>query len=73
VSDDGPGIPAEERSRIFDRFHRLKNNASAEGSGLGLAIVQEIAQRHRAAIEVGDPAQGRGTRVSVAFPDARAG
>ncbi len=70
VSDDGPGIPAEERTRIFERFHRLQNNASTEGSGLGLAIVHEIAQRHRAEIEVGEPAQGLGTRVSVAFPSA---
>ena len=70
VSDDGPGIPAEERTRIFERFHRLKGNGSAEGSGLGLAIVHEIAQRHRAAIEVADPPLGRGTRVSVAFPSA---
>ena len=70
VSDDGPGIPAAERTRIFERFHRLQSNGSAEGSGLGLAIVHEIAQRHRANIEVGDPAQGHGTRVSVAFPSA---
>jgi len=68
VSDDGPGIPAEERTRIFERFTRLQNSNSAEGSGLGLAIVHEIAQRHRAEIEVADSAQGRGTRVSVAFP-----
>jgi two-component system sensor histidine kinase TctE len=73
VSDDGPGIPADARARIFERFHRLQNNGSAEGSGLGLAIVHEIAQRHRAEIEVGDPEQGRGTRVSVAFPSAVAG
>ena len=70
VSDDGPGIPPAERTRIFERFHRLQNNGSAEGSGLGLAIVHEIAQRHRADIEVGDPAHGHGTRVSVAFPSA---
>ena len=70
VSDDGPGIPPEERTRIFERFHRLQQDGSAEGSGLGLAIVSEIAQRHRAEIRVGDPPQGRGTWVSVAFPSA---
>jgi two-component system sensor histidine kinase TctE len=70
VSDDGPGIPAEERTRIFERFHRLQNNVSTEGSGLGLAIVNEIAQRHRAEIEVGDGMLGQGTNVRVSFPTA---
>jgi two-component system sensor histidine kinase TctE len=67
VSDDGPGIPVEERTRIFERFRRL-DNQSTEGSGLGLAIVSEIAQRHRAAIEVTEGASGKGTRVAVSFP-----
>ena len=70
VSDDGPGIPTEERTRIFERFHRLQNSVSTEGSGLGLAIVHEIAQRHRAQIEVGEAAQGHGTRVTVSFAAA---
>jgi two-component system sensor histidine kinase TctE len=67
VIDDGPGIPAAERTRIFDRFHRLDKEAT-EGSGLGLAIVNEIAQRHGAAIEVDDAPSGRGTRIRVSFP-----
>jgi two-component system sensor histidine kinase TctE len=67
VSDDGPGIPAEQRTRIFERFHRLQNNGSAEGSGLGLAIVHEIAQRHGAAVEVDDAPSGRGTCIRVLF------
>ena len=70
MSDDGPGIPTEERTRIFERFHRLQNSVSTEGSGLGLAIVHEIAQRHRAQIEVGEAAQGHGTRVTVSFAAA---
>ncbi len=67
VIDDGPGIPVEERTRIFERFRRL-DNQSTEGSGLGLAIVSEIAQRHRAEIEVTEGMGGRGTRVAVSFP-----
>ncbi|HEX7558041.1 MAG TPA: ATP-binding protein, partial [Usitatibacter sp.] len=67
VNDDGPGIPAAERTRIFERFRRL-DNESTEGSGLGLAIVNEIAQRHGAAIEVVDGNGGRGTKVIVSFP-----
>jgi two-component system OmpR family sensor kinase len=48
VADSGPGIPAEERDRAFDRFYRL--SATQSGSGLGLAIVKAIAQRHGASI-----------------------
>ena len=69
VVDDGPGIPVEERARIFERFRRL-DNESTEGSGLGLAIVNEIAQRHRAKIAVNDGDEGKGARVSVSFPAA---
>ena len=67
VIDDGPGIPAGERERVFERFSRL-DPQSTEGSGLGLAIVSEIAQRHRAAVELADGPDGRGTRVEIAFP-----
>ncbi|MGZ5073011.1 MAG: sensor histidine kinase [Usitatibacter sp.] len=67
VNDDGPGIPAQERTRIFERFRRL-DNESTEGSGLGLAIVNEIAQRHGATIEVTEGDGGVGTRVVVSFP-----
>ena len=69
VIDDGPGIPVEERARIFDRFRRL-DNETTEGSGLGLAIVNEIAERHRASIAVNDGDEGKGARVSVSFPAA---
>jgi two-component system, OmpR family, sensor histidine kinase TctE len=71
VNDDGPGIPPEERARIFDRFRRLENE-STEGSGLGLSIVKEIAQRHGAVIEVTEGDGGRGTRVAVIFGGAPA-
>jgi two-component system sensor histidine kinase TctE len=67
VSDDGPGIPAAERERVFERFYRVDNEAT-DGSGLGLAIVSEIALRHRATIEVTDGPEGVGIRVGVAFP-----
>ena len=67
VCDDGPGIPPDQRTRIFERFHRLDNH-STEGSGLGLAIVSEIAQRHGAAIEVREGMGNAGTCVRVAFP-----
>ncbi len=67
VIDDGPGIPFDQRSRIFERFHRL-DNQSTEGSGLGLAIVSEIAQRHGAKVTVSEGLGGAGTGVTVSFP-----
>ena len=67
VVDNGPGIPPAERTKIFDRFHRL-DKQSTEGSGLGLAIVHEIAMRHGASVEVDDAPSGRGTRIRVSFP-----
>ncbi|HET9653708.1 MAG TPA: HAMP domain-containing sensor histidine kinase, partial [Usitatibacter sp.] len=73
VEDDGPGIPAPERSRIFERFHRLQHH-STDGSGLGLAIVAEIAQRHGAKIAVNDAVTyPTGARVTVSFPAVEAG
>jgi two-component system sensor histidine kinase TctE len=71
VQDSGPGIPAAERERVFERFHRVKGTPG-EGTGLGLAIVREIAHRHGAAVDVAAAASGRGTVVAVSFP-ARAG
>ncbi len=66
VIDSGPGIPAPERDRAFDRFYR-RASAPEGGSGLGLAIVRAIAERHGARIELGD-APGGGLAVRVSFP-----
>jgi signal transduction histidine kinase len=66
VIDSGPGIPAPERERAFDRFFR-RASAPEGGSGLGLAIVRAIAERHGAQIELGD-APGGGLMVRVSFP-----
>ncbi len=67
VEDNGPGIPAEERRRVFERFHRSPGTPGA-GSGLGLAIVSEIAQAHEATVEIAQPATGTGTLVIVRIP-----
>jgi two-component system OmpR family sensor kinase len=69
VTDSGPGIPAEERERVFDRFYRLPGTG-VQGSGLGLSIVKQIADAHRATIELGEPDRGKGLRVTVRFPPA---
>lgn len=67
VRDDGPGIPAAEREAMFERFAR-GGHGDAPGSGLGLAIVKRIAERHGAAVALGDGLQGRGLEVVVRFP-----
>jgi two-component system sensor histidine kinase TctE len=67
VSDDGPHIPVDERTRIFERFHRLLGS-HADGSGLGLAIVSEIAALHGARITLEEDRDGIGNTFSVVFP-----
>jgi two-component system OmpR family sensor kinase len=66
VADSGPGIPPDERRRVFDRFYRSRVSAET-GSGLGLAIVKAIADRHGASIELGESPLG-GLLASVRFP-----
>jgi two-component system OmpR family sensor kinase/two-component system sensor histidine kinase QseC len=66
VDDAGPGIPLEDRERVFDRFVRREQTGS-EGSGLGLAIVRTVAQRHGATVTLGDSPLG-GLRATVVFP-----
>ena len=68
VADNGPGIPAAERGRVFDRFYRRVGSAGS-GSGLGLAIVRAIANRHEGSIELSDT-PGGGLTVRVIFPVA---
>ena len=67
VEDEGCGIPEEERERVFERFYRSASG-SPEGCGLGLAIVREIAQGHGATVAIHSGANGRGTRMTIAFP-----
>jgi len=67
VLDNGPGIPIEERERVFDRFYR-REGSGVTGSGLGLAIVQNIAEQHGAVVVLTDNPEGAGLRVEVRFP-----
>lgn len=66
VDDAGPGIPPDERERVFDRFYRRHSTGGSEGSGLGLAIVRRVAERHGAAVSLGDSPLG-GLRARVRF------
>ena len=68
IEDSGPGIPSEDRERVFDRFYRSADAAlSAGGSGLGLAIVKSIAERHGARLRLGPSATLGGLRIDVEF------
>ncbi len=71
VEDDGPGICAEQRELVFERFYRLPGE-TGEGSGLGLSIVREIALASEATVALVDAPSGQGLLVSVDFPAARA-
>lgn len=70
VDDSGPGIPAAERERVFDRFYRRDPGAET-GSGLGLSIARAIAERHGARLALADSPLG-GLRVEVRFPPGSA-
>lgn len=67
VEDSGPGIPAEEREHIFERFYRL-HDSGGEGCGLGLAIVREIALIHHAEVDIESGESGCGTRFNLRIP-----
>ena len=67
VTDEGPGIPAAARERIFERFGRVDDGRGIRGSGLGLAIVSAIARAHGGRVEL-DSVPGRGTRFALSLP-----
>lgn len=70
VSDNGPGIPMEERPHVFDRFYRGAASAGpepAQGTGLGLPIAKSIVQGHDGRIRI-DPVRSQGTAVHVSLP-----
>ncbi len=66
VMDNGPGIPVQERERVFERFYRAPGT-TMQGSGLGLAIVKRVAALHGATVDI-DEAPGGGALITVDFP-----
>jgi signal transduction histidine kinase len=74
VADDGPGIPEEQRSQVFERFTRLDDarNAGSGGTGLGLAITRDIVRNHGGTVRV-EGAPGGGARFVVTVPLAAPG
>ena len=76
IADSGPGIPAEERGKVFDRFYRLEKSRTTPGNGLGLSMVKAIAELHGATVGLQDNHPGLrapglrtpGLRVVIRFP-----
>jgi signal transduction histidine kinase len=66
VSDDGPGIPEDERAKVFRRFYRLERSRTTPGSGLGLSLVAAVADIHEIRLAVRDNEPG--TRLEMRFP-----
>ena len=69
VDDDGPGIPVEQRTVIFDRFARLDDARSrdAGGSGIGLSIVKQVTEHYGGTVTATDSPLG-GARFTVTLP-----
>lgn len=67
VEDDGPGIPLEERERVFEPFHRLSPRST--GTGLGLNLVQQVVERHDGKVMLLASPEG-GTLARIVFPVA---
>jgi two-component system OmpR family sensor kinase len=67
VQDNGPGIPEQERQRVFDPFYRVLGTGQS-GSGLGLSIVKNIVTNLRGEVDLAAPPDGQGTVVTVRFP-----
>ncbi|HET7052145.1 MAG TPA: sensor histidine kinase, partial [Solirubrobacteraceae bacterium] len=71
VCDQGPGVTAEERELIFERFQRGRDTAGQAGFGLGLAIGRELAERMGGELGL-DPSVCSGARFTLTLPVARA-
>jgi two-component system OmpR family sensor kinase len=69
VEDDGPGIPVEQREKVFERFYRGSGEHSGS-SGLGLSIVRAVAESHKGSVRLEEPLDGRGARFVVRIPGA---
>jgi two-component system sensor histidine kinase MprB len=68
VSDSGPGIPDEERLRVFDRFWRAPSSRGLPGSGLGLSIVQQVVDEFEGTVQVDQDPQLGGARFTLSIP-----
>ena len=77
VTDTGPGIPAEDRERVLERFVRLDRSRNQPGVGLGLSLVNAIAEVHGGVLSLDDgpgavDGSGPGLRIALTFPKRKA-
>ena len=70
ISDNGPGIPADQKDRVFERFYQLDASRSGSGAGLGLAIARWIVVAHGGAIKLADNEPGLIVRISIPIRDS---
>jgi len=75
VRDDGPGIPAQEREKVLQRFYRRDVSRTSPGNGLGLSLVAAIAAAHGGSVVIRDPSDGASSGVEfvIAMPYLRTG
>ena len=71
IDDDGPGVPENERERVFEAFVRSETSAPKTGSGIGLAVVRDVVRRHGGLVRIVESPTG-GARVEVYLPALRA-
>lgn len=71
VADDGPGIPEEERERVFEQFYRLDRSRTTPGQGLGLSLVSAVAQLHDIEVRLEDNRPGLRALVDFGALDIR--
>ena len=68
VTDDGRGIPEEQRERVFEMFYTLEPRDQVEGNGMGLALVRKAVGAHGGTVRIEDNPAGRGTSVRFDWP-----
>jgi two-component system sensor histidine kinase KdpD len=73
ITDRGPGIPEEERERVFDMFYRIKVGSTAAGAGLGLAICRGFIEAHDGRITAQPGTDGTGTQIVIRLPVVKEG
>ena len=70
LCDDGPGIPEDEREKIFDMFYTVRqgDRSNLQGTGLGLAICRGMVAAHGGSVTAHDGSNGRGTCMRIVLP-----
>jgi len=68
IADSGPGIPGQERDKVFRRFYRLEHSRGQPGNGLGLSLVAAVAKLHDIELDLADNAPG--LRVQMVFAES---